>query len=470
MASKASGSRWVWLALAAVVAIGVGVGGWYTLAQGKPAPKEGDGPGEEPAAATGVSVEVVRPQTGGVRRTCVQPGSVEPFEGANLYAKASGYLVEQTVDIGSHVKKGDLLARISVPEYEKQVERDKAKVRDAQAKVKQMEAHKAAADAEARAATAAVKLAEVMVRAKTAFRHYRERQLNRIKTLALDKAVDEKLVDEQEDYYLSSLESENGAKENVNAATERANAAKAKIVQAEADLDEAKADVGVADAELAKSQVLLSYTVIKSPYTGVVTKRTFHLGDFIKSADQGGTVPMLAVERTDLMRVVVQVPDRDVPYVSQGDPAIVEIDALPGVKFETKGGNKVAVSRWADAEDPATRTMRTEIDVKNTDGKLRHGMYGRVTIVLDAGTPKALRVPSSALVGKAEGGKGTVRVVRGGKVHVVPVQYASDNGVEVEIVSGLSASDLVITRATGPIEEGSTVTVSDDGEGGHGGH
>src|SRR5439155_8378469 len=131
--------------------------------------------------------------------------------------------------------------------------------------------------------------------------------------------------------------------------------------------------------------------------------------DFIRSADQGGVVPLLAVERTDLMRVVVQVPDRDVPYVSTKASAIVEIDALPGVVFETKGESEVAVSRWADAEDPTTRTMRTEVDVKNPDGLLRHGMYGRVALTLSQGSPNALRIPSAALVGKAEGGRAAVR-------------------------------------------------------------
>ena len=245
----------------------------------------------------------------------------------------------------------------------------------------------------------------------------------------------------------------------MNTAREKASAAHAKITQAEADLDEAKAEVGVAAADLAKSRVLLDYTVIRSPYTGVVTKRNFFVGDFIKAADQGGNTPILAVERTDVMRVVVQVPDRDVPDVHLGAPASIEIDALPGVAFETKGQSKVGVARWADAEDPATRTMRTEVDVPNPDGKLRHGMYGRATLILSAGTPNALRVPSSALFGKAERGWTAVRVVRGDMVQLLPVRYTTDNGVETEIISGLTAADLVVVRATGPIESGTPVVV-----------
>src|SRR5262249_16856318 len=155
-------------------------------------------------------------------------------------------------------------------------------------------AHRAAAESEAKAADASVTLAKVLVRAKGAYRQYREKQLTRYRELALQKAIEPRVVDEQEDYYLSAQEAENEAKESVNAATERAATAKAKITQAQADIEEAKAEVGVAGAELERSQVFLDYSVIKSPYTGVITRRSFRLGDFVKSADQGAVTPMLS--------------------------------------------------------------------------------------------------------------------------------------------------------------------------------
>jgi RND family efflux transporter MFP subunit len=465
-----------------VVVACLGAGGWYAYGRTKSAAAGSPQKSEGLKALQGVSAEVTHPRPGGIRREVTQPGTVEPFESAEIYANVSGYLASQRlerdgkpvlgkdgkpvlVDIGTRVKAGDVLARISVPEYQKQVERDEAKLRDSKAKVAQMEAHQRAAEAEARAADASVVLSQVMVKAKTAYRHYREKQLERIKGLYASSAVEAKLVDEQEDYFLSAQEAENAAKEQVNTNREKASAARAKIDQAKADVDEAKAEVGVAEAELAKSKVLLDYCTIKSEYTGVITKRNFHVGDFIKAADQGGDVPMLAVERTDLMRVVIQVPDRDVPYVDAGDPAVIEIDALPGAEYRSRDDKKIGVSRWADAEDPATRTMRTEVDVPNPDGKLRHGMYGKATLILDEGHPNAVRIPSAALVGKAEGGKGAVRVVRGGKVELVPVRYDSDNGVDVEIISGLTTADQVIVRTSAPVEAGTPVTVTAPGSG-----
>lgn len=487
--------RWSRIVLLVLVLAGLSGGGWYAYARTKPEKdaEKKQTTSEGKSAAT-ITVDVVKPATGGVQRLSSQPGSVEAFESAELFAKASGYLVSQTlerdgkpvlkdgkpiaVDIGVQVQAGDTLAKIWVPEYEKAVEHDKAQVKDAEAKVKQMDAHLAAAEAEWRAAQASVKLSEVMVKAKTAFRHYREKQLERIKGLYAQNAVDAKLVDEQEDYFLSAQEAENAAKEHVITAQEQANAAKAKIDQTKADLDESRAYRDVCKAQLDKSEVLLSYTIIKSPYTGVVTRRSFfpgqegRTGAFIKAADQGGIIPLFVVERIDLMRVVVQVPDRDVPFLYIGAPAIIRIDALVqlGIVYETNPERKVVVSRWAKAEDPVTRTMRTEIDIPNTDGKLQAGMYGKVTIDLGDTKSKALSIPSNALVGKADGGKGTVHVVRNGKVHSVTVKYSSDNGVNAEVIDGLTPNDELITRASGPIEEGTPVIINKDVPAGSSGH
>src|ERR1700722_7818609 len=120
---------------------------------------------------SGIKVDVILPKPGGIPRVVTQPGSVEPFLGAILYAKVFGQLKTLTVDIGSKVKKGDLLAEIYIPEREAKALRDKSRVEDAQAKVMQAESQKAEAEAEARAADASVVLATILVKVKTAFKH-----------------------------------------------------------------------------------------------------------------------------------------------------------------------------------------------------------------------------------------------------------------------------------------------------------
>jgi HlyD family secretion protein len=460
MSGKRVGVAPVWLIMLAGLAL-VSVAGWYVFAHEKPPTEKRPTEATAQSGAAGsVPVEVAAPRAGGLDRVCVQPGSLEPLEAADLYAKVSGYLVEQVVDIGYPVRKGDLLARLSVPEFEKQVKQDAADVERANAKVEQMTAAIATAEADLGAATAAITLAQAEIKSKTSYRGYREKQRDRIKALAADKAVDAKLLDEQEDHFQAAVSAELAAVESVNAAKQKEAAARARVKQAQADLKYATAEVAVAKAHLERAEVLLGYTVIRSPYDGVVTKRNFHPGDFVRSADAGGDrVPLLAVERTDVMRVIVQIPERDVPFVDLGDSAVVEVDALPGMAFKTVGAEKVEISRLAASEDPHTRMMRVEVHLKNSSGKLRRGMYGRVTLMLQIGGSDAVRIPSAALFGKAEGGRASIRVIRDDIAHVIPVRYGIDNGTDVEILAGLTLADRVVTRASGPVDNGTQVSI-----------
>ena len=225
----------------------------------------------------------------------------------------------------------------------------------------------------------------------------------------------------------------------------------AMIEGAQADLIEAQANVEVAEADLAKAQVIQDYTKIRSPYDGVITLRSFHPGDFVRSATEGGNVPVLAVAVTNKMRVVVPIPDTDVPFVSVGDKAVLHIVALPGRTFTG------SVSRFSYTEDPESRIMRTEVDLPNDDGKIHEGMYGSMKIVLQAAAPDSVTIPSSGLLGQTGTGAGSVYVVKDGKAHKVNVQVGSDNGVETEILKGLSPKDQVVVSYNGSVEEGTPV-------------
>ena len=412
-------------------------------------------PGDEQSGD--VKVEVVKPHKGGIERKTTQPGTVESFESARLFSKVSGYLKEQSlkgkdVDIGVRVKKGDVLAIIDMPELQEEVNRDEAAVKQAKAHVVQMEAAVESAKADYDAADALIGEREADVEHAEATLSYREKQFQRMKKLLADKAIDERLVDEAEDHRDAARAGLSSAKASVVSAKAQATAANAKIDQAKADLEDAKAKVDVAEATLQKDRVFLEYTKIRSPYDGVVTARNFFVGEFITARDQGATIPLLAVDRIDKMRVVLQLPDLDVPYVNEGDKAVVEIVALPGRKFEGH------VARVSSSEDQQTRTMRTEVDLPNDKNLLRNGMYGNVTIWLEKASD-ALSVPSAALVGESEGGKANLYVVRGGKAHKVAVTIGADDGLHTEIVSGLKPDDDVVVHYRGAIADGIAVAV-----------
>jgi RND family efflux transporter MFP subunit len=132
--------------------------------------------------------------------------------------------------------------------------------------------------------------------------------------------------------------------------------------------------------------------------------------------------------------------------------ATIELPAYPGQHFTGK------VARTAEAIDPATRTLRTEIDVPNRDGKLFPGSYAQVHFGVNVTTPR-LSVPVNALLFRAEGPRAAV-VGSDGKVHLKPVTIGQDYGTEVEVLSGLDANDAIVLNPSDSLEEGQAVNVA----------
>src|SRR5262249_44122546 len=352
--SMSSGKWWV-LTFVLTVALTAGVG-WYFLSKTPPSVRADDD--ERPAGkAAAVHVEVVRPQMGGMDRTTEQPGTVIAYESASLYAEVPGYLKKQNVDIGSRVTKGQVLAEIAVPELDAQVHRCAAAVDQAKAHVDVMKARVRSAEADLKVAKAGVVTAEAAAKSKKALRTLAETELKQAEGLFATKSIEQVVVYVAQEKADAAVETERAAPAAIPSAEGVVAASAAKVEQAEADVLDAEAAVKVAAADLEKAQVMVKFATIVSNYDGVIAQRNYFPHDFIKSANQGSQLPLFVVERTDKMRVVVQVPDRDVPYTDPGDEAVVEIDALPGQQF------KGTVARMASSEDPQTRLMRTEIDL-----------------------------------------------------------------------------------------------------------
>jgi HlyD family secretion protein len=397
------------------------------------------------------NVKVVRPRRGAMERITVQVGSVEADE-VQLQAKVSGYLKsiahskespERELDIGDSVTEGQELAIIDAPELEKQVKRNKAMVDQAKARVRQMTAKVAVGRADLVAANAQIVYAEANARAAAAWLVFRRMQLKRMKFLAKEDVIAEKLEEEAMERYEAAKESENAAKAAIVTSDAKSKSAYANILLSKADLLEAKAQVKVAQAELEKSEELFKYTKIIAPFNGHITERMLVRGAFVRSAAEGGVVQTLfTIQSPDRMRMVVQIPDSDAPYAGKGKIAYVEIDAFPGDKKEYR------ISRIAKSEDPKTRLMHVEIDLPNPKGEIRQGMFGKVTIILDKMTDK-LSVPSSCLAGRSHLRKGTVFVERDGKAYLKKVTLGMDNGARVEVLQGLKPTDRVILSPAG---------------------
>lgn len=446
-ASRVSKRKWPAIAVAAgaVIAATLGLGSLLMHSQAESGEAEHGDSSHDSELQT--RVETVHPHAGGMAHTTVQPGSAHSYESADLYAKVSGYLSMQKVDIGSRVKRGELLAQIDVPELTKEYELAKAELEQQLAEVEQMKARVDSAIAEKNAAQAYVAQTEADLQRTEAERDFRDKQYRRIRELHEMRSVEERLVDEKLDQLHAADAAARAARSAVTTAQQQVAAAEARVASAKADLLVSGAKVRVAQAAVGKAQVMVSYTQILSPYDGVITHRNFHPGAFIRSPDQGGMVPLLVVDRTDLMRIVVQIPDREVPFTQPGDPATIRFDALPRTPFKGR------IARIAESENLDTRTMRVEIDLPNPEGKIRDAMYGRVEIQLEP-AHAGVTIPSACFAGDIQDGKALVYVVENGTVRTRPVVIGADNGTRAEVVSGLSPSDQVVLRPPGSLADG----------------
>jgi RND family efflux transporter MFP subunit len=440
-----------------VVAAG-GIGAFFWSRSGKG--DTGNGKGQAPHAAAearqeaapALAVQVVKPHRGGMARTTEMPGTIRAFKFAPLYAKVSGYLKELNVDRGDRVKKGQLLALVYDPEVDVAVLQAQAALEHSRAMEKQAEAKVKTAEAGVKAAEARRNQANSTLEQTVAQRTYRKKALDRLAALASRNAVEQQLVDEQEDQYMSAQAAEHAAQAGIDTAEAQLAEAKAAVELAQADLKTARSEISISEANLAKAKVLASYTRIEAPFDGVVTFRGegIHPGAFIRAATEGSMEPLLTVAWTDKMRTIVPVPDPDVPFANPGDPATVRLDAMGSKVF------KGVISRTAEAEDLKDRTMRVEVDLPNKDGLLRDGMYGRAVIQLEPPSNN-LSIPATALVDHNTEGEASVFVVAGGKVEKRKVRVGRDNGLEVEALSGLSPDDEVIAQPTSAITQGMTV-------------
>jgi multidrug efflux pump subunit AcrA (membrane-fusion protein) len=301
-------------------------------------------------------------------------GNVEAFEQVSLVSRIAGYVEKLNVDIGDRVKKGQLLTALSAPEIELNVAQKKALVEQARAQVTLANSSLLAAKAAVEATRSGVEEADAALQASQARASHRTRELERMKKLHDQKAIDSSLLDEKKSQLDSALAEVAGAKAKVKSARANVLESQAKVAKAETDVSVSKAGLQVAEADMQKAGILLQYAQIRSPIDGVIIRRNVNVGDFVASPDGGKAEPMLVVARTDRVRVVFQLPERAVGQVAPGTPATVLVGSRNGLEFQAK------VSRMAGSLDPNNRTLRVEIDLPNADGKLLPGMDVMVTI------------------------------------------------------------------------------------------
>jgi len=244
---------------------------------------------------------------------------------------------------------------------------------------------------------------------------------------------------------------------------------------AQAQLDLARAQFEVSKARLDELKITLSNTQIISPVDGFVGKRFLDPGAFAST-----NAPVASVVDIRTVRMVANLVERDMRRVPTGTPAVVEVDAFPGEKFQGR------VSRVAPVFDPATRTAEIEIEVPNSGYRLKPGMYSRVNLTIDT-RADAITVPRNALVdlqgktgvfiaqGGASGGQGgpqgdaqkaggqtgTTGAGGGGMTaKFVPIEVGIRSGEQVEVVKGLNDGARIITTGASALKDGDRIVAA----------
>jgi RND family efflux transporter MFP subunit len=280
---------------------------------------------------------------------------------------------------------------------------------------------------------------------------YRQKQFDRLQELFKRKSIADEIVNEAQSRLDTAASALDAAKARLLGARAASDEAEARLEAAKADVVEVEADLKAAEAGLDKAQILLSHASVVSPMDGVVTRRNFHAGDFVRSGAEAGSVPLVTVVRTDKMRVVVGVPDRDAPLLDKGDLVTVRIDALGGRVY------RGTVARTAVAEDPISRTLRAEIDLGNPDGRLRPGQHGTVSIVLEDRDDR-LTIPASAIVnGWQPGGEATCYRVVNGRAVRTTIRVGGLIPPRVEVFEGLKEGDTVVVNPGSGISDGQPI-------------
>jgi membrane fusion protein (multidrug efflux system) len=218
-------------------------------------------------------------------------------------------------------------------------------------------------------------------------------------------------------------------------------------------VDDAKGKLDMAQATLERTETLLGYTKIRSPLSGIVTKRAVDPGAFIPAATSGSvaqSAALLTVMDIRSVRIEIPVPEPEVPLVRVGLPVEVSLDELPGRAFQ---GN---VTRFAYALDEASKTMMAEAEIANPKSELRPGMYARARIAMER-KADVLLIPAVALVsGK---GQDFVFTVADGRAKRVAVKAGFRDGASVEILEGLAPDQTVVLAGSNPPADGQSVTV-----------
>lgn len=382
------------------------------------------------------SVVVATARAGDSIQEFTLPGTTQAIQDAPIYARVNGYLSKRYVNIGDHVRSGQVMADIDTPEIDQQVQAAKSDVEQATANVDTATQSLNKAEADALTAKANV------LKGKTDL-EFATTQVGRYTGLAQQGAVSMEDRDARTQQYNAAVAVLDSLKQAEKSAQANVNSARAAVHVAGAGLNTAK-------AKLHQLEATRSFKRVTAPFDGVVVKRTVDAGALITAGSDNANAVLFEVAKTDKLRVFVYVPEQYVSYIHTGEKVILSFQTYPRQKFEA------VVANVAGGLDAESKTLQVEIHVANNDGKLLPGMYAQCKFE----APSQFRlplVPATTLQVRPDGGFVYV-VDNQNRVHVRKMTIGRDLGGQFEVANGVNVGERVIVNPTDQLQENELVS------------
>jgi multidrug efflux pump subunit AcrA (membrane-fusion protein) len=417
------------------------------------------------------TVELLKPPVRDIIRVVGQPSFIEAYERTSIYSKPSAYIKKWLVDIGDTVKKGQVLATLFVPELQEDHGTRGARVVLDQQRIELAKEVVRVATADVKAAEARLKEAEELVNKFQAEVDRWDTEVKRLQGEVSKGVIAPGVLRESSDQLRSSTATRDDAKATVKRAEAELRSRRAALAKAEVDVRVAEADLKVAQSEERRLKAWVGYLTLTAPYDGVITVRNANTFDFLlpttgdptahrqdprarNLSPSGAAAPIYVVDRTDIVRVFVDIPEQDANYVHIGTKASVLAKAYRDEPIPA------TVTRTAWALNVKSRTLRAEIDIPNPGSQLLPGMYAYVKVIIERPGVRAL--PLDALT--YDGDQTFCWMYDNGHSMRTEIQTGVSDGHWIEVTSRLAASQSHSTddlRSWVPVDGSERVIIGD---------
>jgi len=384
-----------------------------------------------------VSVGVAPPKRADGPIDLVLPSNIQAIEETAIYARTSGYVRERYVDIGDRVAAGKALAQIDTPELDQELSQARAALAQTRSGLAQARASFTQAQANLNQAHAGVEQSK----ANESFAGITAQRFTRLEQ---EELVAHQDADEKRTALAAARATTAVSQANVDAM-------QANLVALEASVEAAQANVAANEANVQRLKAVQSFQRVEAPFAGIITARGIDRGALITSGSGNGANLLFRIAHVENLRIFVNVPQTFVRSVAPGQEVQILVPEYPRRPFVGK------IVSTAGALDPASRTLLTEVRLRNDDHALMPGMYAQVKFSL-VPADAVWVIPATALIARSAGPQ-VIAVHGDSTVHYVSVQLGRDLGQSVEIVAGLNGTERLVVSPPDGLKEGMRVAV-----------